>query len=730
MIDNELSIPANEPFERWLLETGEPALDFKALRAFPDLPPLLNFYDGTPVATKSDWDKRKAEIKELLCRYFLGAFPAAVPALIGQEVLREERERGATRREVRLVFDTINRASFEVEVWIPDGDGPFPVFFTQSNHRRWGLSALSRGYLICVYPGADANDQTLPFAEAYPECDWGLIPRRAWLASRALDYVLTLKQADGSKVGIAGHSRNGKQALIATAFDERFQAVISSSSGSAGACPYRFVSETSFQESVEYTTRLCPTWFHPRLRLFTGREHLLPIDSHALLGLIAPRACLLSVAYNDGCESGFAIERSYAAGKEVYAFLGSPDRLRIAWRPGGHEVSGENVQQYADWFDLAFGLGQFEFPEKWQHRFDWQQWHSLHGGKVAEIPAPPAQEPAQDGMAERRREHRKKLVQWGLGQPPPGGFERGGRFNGAAFSSDPVHKHALLRHDEGKPASVSRLSVNFGDSITGNLYFRSDISEAAPVIIWLHPYSYSTGYFGAYLEPPRVFNFLAEQGYTVMAFDQVGFGGRYEEGQPFYSRYPHWSRLGKMVQDVHSAVDFLTAEPEFGRAQLETGTVVPVIDPQRIYCLGYSLGGMIALYAAALDERIAGTASFCGFTPMRTDTDSKHTGGIRRLWEWHSLLPRLGLYHGREAELPYDFDDVLSLVSPRPCLIVSPLHDREADIGDVTACVNRARSAWAEAGAEDLLTHVCPNDYNRFEIAQQRMFLDWLEAMR
>ncbi|WP_135557442.1 alpha/beta fold hydrolase [Paenibacillus cymbidii] len=720
------TIPPSEAFDNWLAETGETAPDMASLRAFPDLPPLLSFYDGTPVASADDWERRKAEIKQLLCHYFLGTFPETVPALIELETLAEGEERGAVRRELRLTFDTVNRASFRIELWIPEGEGPFPVFLTQANHRRWALSLLSRGYIVCVYPGADADDQTAAFAEAYPACDWRLIARRAWLASRALDYVLTLPEADGDKVAIAGHSRNGKQSLIAAAFDERIRAVVSGSSGSAGICPYRFVSESTFQESLEFTTRVCPTWFHPRLRWFTGREHYLPIDIHGLLGLIAPRSCLLSVALNDGCESPYAVERSYAAGKEVYAYLGEPDALRMLWRTGGHEISGEDVQKYADWFDRAFARGAADFPERWLYRFDWSRWRSSPAGQ-ASLPASAGGDDASAGKDDRER--RRERVRWGLGQAPPGGFERGGRFHGSAFCSEPAHKHLLLRHDEGCPDSVARLSVNFGDSIGGNLYFRRDRTAPAPVVIWLHPYSHATGYFGAYLDQPRVFHFLAEQGCVVLAFDQIGFGGRWEEGERFYERYPNWSRLGKMVRDVQEAVDFLTAEPTFGSMQRQFGVEVPAIDPQRIYCLGYSLGGAIGLHAAALDERIAGVASFSGFTPMRTDTDVKPTGGIRRLWEWHSLQPRLGLYHGRESELPYDYDDLLTLVAPRPCLLVSPLHDREADTADVTACVERVRPAWEQAGANPSLTHVVPNDYNRFTLEQQQQFLHWLRGV-
>ena len=42
-------------------------------------------------------------------------------------------------------------------------------------------------------------------------------------------------------------------------------------------------------------------------------------------------------------------------------------------------------------------------------------------------------------------------------------------------------------------------------------------------------------------------------------------------------------------------------------------------------------------------------ASVAGFTPMRTDSADRGTGGLARLASMHALAPRLGLYVGDEA---------------------------------------------------------------------------------
>ena len=179
------------------------------------------------------------------------------------------------------------------------------------------------------------------------------------------------------------------------------------------------------------------------------------------------------------------------------------------------------------------------------------------------------------------------------------------------------------------------------------------------MVIWLHPYSYHSGYNEGYgVQGTTVYHRLAQKGFVVLAYDQCGFGLRLLEGRDFYRNYPNWSRLGRMVHDVRTAVDFVK------EGQGQAKGALPRMDHSRIYVLGYSLGGMVGLYAAALDERITGVASFCGFTPLRTDDDTQPTGGIRRLWQWHALQPKLGLFHGHEAEIPYDFDDVLALLRP------------------------------------------------------------------
>lgn len=692
-----------------------------------DLPALLQFSDGRLVQTAADWPRRQAEIRQLMTETFTGTFPAQPPRLLDAEIVREVlAEDGSTQRRVKLTFDTRNRAALQICLWLPPGQGPFPVMLTapvewQVDRRcRWPQAALKRGYAACLYPGVsftcrpakgyeDYKRAIGVFRAEYPEATWADLPCGAWMASRALDYLLDERYdcpVIADQICIIGHSRYGKQSLIAAAFDARITSVVARSPGSPASCPYRFTSRNTFAEAP---ADFPGDWFLPSLKQYNGREHELPIDAHGWYALIAPRRCLIHTAHNDDCDPTYAVERAYREGRQVHALLGQPETLRVQFRQGGHNPTTDAHRKiYFDWFDLSFGRGearQSQFPEEFIHRFDWQAWRAKQSEAEVTVPS--------------KNADARTRIEWSLGTAP----------KQLATSSSPRFltdaESEMMTHDRWEVENTARIPVRFGSGVRGNIYHNPTVKSPAPAVIWLHPYSYSSGYNEGYgVQGTTVYHRLAQQGYVVLAYDQCGFGLRLLEGRDFYRHYPHWSRLGRMVYDVRAAVDFL-ADGQ-GHAQ----SALPSIDPKQIYVLGYSLGGMVGLCATALDERIAGVACFSGFTPLRTDTDAKTTGGIRRLWQWHALQPKLGLFHGREREIPYDFDDVLALIAPRPCLIVSPRHDRHADFADIVACVRRAQHAWAGGDNRDGFQYRTPDDIDRFQQDQHAVFTTWCGALR
>ncbi len=128
---------------------------------------------------------------------------------------------------------------------------------------------------------------------------WGAIGAWAWGASRALDYLTGDPEVDAHRVILFGHSRLGKTALWAGAQDTRFAAVIANCSGEMGAA----LSRRDFGETIDDVVKHFPYWMAGNFQRYAGHWNDLPVDSHCLIALIAPRPLFL----NTGSEDGWAI---------------------------------------------------------------------------------------------------------------------------------------------------------------------------------------------------------------------------------------------------------------------------------------------------------------------------------------------------------------------------------------------------------------------------------------
>ena len=164
--------------------------------------------------------------------------------------------------------------------------------------------------------------------------DWGALSAWGWGASRALDYFESDPAVDATRVGIQGHSRYGKAALLAMALDERFAIGYIASSGAGGAKLHR----RKFGEVVENVAGVTEYhWMAGNYLKYAGNWDALPVDSHQLIALVAPRAVFLSagrgadpkpdgtVQGNDAWIDPKGSFMAAAAAGPVYRLLGKKD---------------------------------------------------------------------------------------------------------------------------------------------------------------------------------------------------------------------------------------------------------------------------------------------------------------------------------------------------------------------------------------------------------------------
>ncbi len=189
--------------------------------------------------------------------------------------------------------------------------------------------------------------------------DWGAIGAWAWGLSRAADYLETDPDIDPKRIALMGHSRLGKTALWAGAQDARFAIVISNESGEGGAS----LSRRSYGEDIRHLNNSFPHWFCANYHQYTGHEAELPVDSHMLMALIAPRPLYVASAELDRDSDPRGEFLATAAASPVWELFGKKgiatdqmpplhqpvgDVVRYHIRAGKHDVTAYDWDQYLE----------------------------------------------------------------------------------------------------------------------------------------------------------------------------------------------------------------------------------------------------------------------------------------------------------------------------------------------------------------------------------------------
>ena len=207
-------------------------------------------------------------------------------------------------------------------------------------------------------------------------------------------------------------------------------------------------------------------------------------------------------------------------------------------------------------------------------------------------------------------------------------------------------------------------------------------------------------------DPPKIsegYDFgrqAAQRGYLAVCIEQSCFGERREQRLRPRSAVPCIDAanhalllgrclLGERVADVSAVVDWLLADGHDW-----------AIDRDRLYLMGHSAGGSVALFTAALDPRVAAVlASGCiGYI--------RETIARRRDDQGQNVVP--GILRWLEL------DDVVALCAPRPLLTVSGRNDHIWPYAGAERVVESARAVYAACGAESRLVAQAAEGGHRF----------------
>jgi len=381
------------------------------------LPELMTMKNGKRVTTVRQWKARRAEIQEDFEREVYGRVPKNVPKVTWEVTSTSTEDVGGVPSITKTLAGHVDNSSYplitvdiQASVTTPaKATGPVPVMVeiggfrsggpatgsggaaggfraapTGPNWREqlinkgWGYASINPGSIQADGPALTSGiiGLTNKGQPRKPE-DWGALRAWQWGVSRLLDYFETDKAVDARQVGVEGLSRYGKAALVTEAFEPRIAVGFIGSSGEGGAKLHRHV----FGEAVENLAGGEYYWMAGNFIKYGASDALfgpktagdLPVDSHELIALCAPRPCFISYGVVEKGDAKWvdahgSFMAAVAAGP-AYKLLGKRDlgtpgnyltdampRVtqliggELAWRQhaGGHSVV-ENWPSFIEW---------------------------------------------------------------------------------------------------------------------------------------------------------------------------------------------------------------------------------------------------------------------------------------------------------------------------------------------------------------------------------------------
>lgn len=392
------------------------------------LPDPLIKSNGENVTSSDDWMKnRRPEVLRLFEEHQFGKVPGkpsgmsfnvfdkGTPAFGGK----------AIRKQVRVYFtkDTASEHKMDLVIYVPaNATKPSPLFLTISfspnsltindpgirqgtvwrdgkkvpaTRSAFGKVDVERylsngiGYASVYYGDIEPDSKDgirygirsaylKPGATQVEPNEWGAISAWSWGLSRVMDYLETDKSVNSRQVALHGASRLGKTVLWTGARDPRFAMVIASISGESGAA----LSRRNFGETVGHMTDTSRYFyqFAPRYHDYSGKVNEMPMDSHMLIALIAPRPLLLQTGSTDHWSDPKGEYLAAQAAQPVYDLFGlkgvgtgpfpAPkgdtklNTLGYYMHEGGHKVLPEDHEIFIRFMKKHFGIANTYDPKR------------------------------------------------------------------------------------------------------------------------------------------------------------------------------------------------------------------------------------------------------------------------------------------------------------------------------------------------------------------------------
>jgi len=185
----------------------------------------------------------------------------------------------------------------------------------------------------------------------------------------------------------------------------------------------------------------------------------------------------------------------------------------------------------------------------------------------------------------------------------------------------------------------------------------------------------------------------------IQAFNRRSWENEQLVGRTLYLAGITWA--GVMFWDDLRTVDYLIRRPE--------------VDPQRLGCVGLSVGGYRAAHLGALDERIRASV-VCGWMTSYRPLIKNH---VINTVGWTKIIP--GLY-------PYlDLPDIVTLTAPRALMCINGTRDQLWPLEGVHQAFAKITQGYTKAGVPERFRGILYDGPHEFNRAMQQEAWAWLD---
>jgi dienelactone hydrolase len=307
-----------------------------------------------PVQSPADWARRREHIVAAM-QQVMGPLPAAdrkVP--LAPAVVEQSDAERYVRKKMTIAVESSDR--LPCYLFLPKKrDGRLPAVlclhptnrplgkgvvagFGDKPDLHYAVHLAERGYVTLAPDYVNMGEYRFdPYAHGYVSATM----KGIWNHLRCVDFLQSMPEVDGERIGAIGHSLGGHNAMFLAVFDLRVKCVISS----CGFCsfPRYMKGDLTGWSHNGYMPRICTVYDRDPAKM--------PFDFTEVVAALAPRPFLANAPVHDTNFDMQGVKDCVTAAGPVYELFGAKDRLRGIHPDAGHDFPADARRAAYDWLD-------------------------------------------------------------------------------------------------------------------------------------------------------------------------------------------------------------------------------------------------------------------------------------------------------------------------------------------------------------------------------------------